>query len=128
MLTTAKVRPANGTGPNGLRGGRNNYSSKTAVGPWLESVGGPSGYIRGFSTSAFQTEAQSQQLGVVKKAPPLYGAGLPRAVDLRSPTTADTMDCNFKTSQWKTSTQAMLEQGVPIVSPLNSSVHFKLTN
>jgi hypothetical protein len=64
MISNKKhIRPPNGPGSNGLRGGRNVYSPKVAVGPWLETVGGPSGFHRGFTTQDFQTEAQCQQAG-----------------------------------------------------------------
>ena len=45
-------------GANGLRGGSNKYSSKTVIGEWLDDVGGPGLFKRGFSTSAFETEYQ----------------------------------------------------------------------
>jgi hypothetical protein len=34
-----KVRPQNGPGANGLRGGTNVYSTKTAIGTWMEEYG-----------------------------------------------------------------------------------------
>ena len=74
-----KPRPANGPGSNGLRGGIKSYSAKTTTGAWLEEYGGPALYKRGFTTSDFQTEAQFAQLGVVRKGPPGFGAGLPLA-------------------------------------------------
>ncbi len=106
MISTEKARPSNGPGANGLRGGRNIYCGKTAVGPWLDAVGGPSGYTRGFSTNSFQTEAQHQQLGVGRKPAPYFGAGLPKAVDIKSPTASDTLN-NGLTPDWKTTTSIM---------------------
>ena len=58
-----KQRPPNAPGPNGLRGGRNVYSLKTGVGNWIEDGGGASMYKRGFTTEAFETECQHQQIG-----------------------------------------------------------------
>ena len=65
------------TGANHLRGGGGVYSNKTAVGTWMEGVGGPSGYSRGYTTDEFLTEAQVAQMQGKKM--PKYGAGLPPA-------------------------------------------------
>jgi hypothetical protein len=110
MISNKKhIRPPNGPGPNGLRGGRNVYNSKTAVGPWLESVGGPSGYDRGFTTEAFQTEAQHQQLGAFKqKIATHYGAALPRTIEELTPTAADTLSSKSGLrNDWTTTTRNM---------------------
>ena len=45
-------------------------------------------YKRGFTTAAFETEAQHQQLGVVTKALPYFGAALPVEVEDKSPSPA----------------------------------------
>lgn len=75
------------TGANHLRGGAGVYSGKTAVGSWMDGVGGPSGYSRGYTTDEFMTEAQLQQLQGRKM--PKYGAALPPpsiALSDRTPT------------------------------------------
>lgn len=82
-----KNRPTNGPGANHLRGGAGVYSAKTAVGTWMEGVGGPSGYTRGYTTDEFLTEAQIAQMQGKKM--PKYGAGLPPpriALSDRTPT------------------------------------------
>ncbi len=78
-------RPPNGPGNNGLRGGPKNYSSKTAVGTWLEEWGGPQYYQRGFSSDDFTTECQHQQTGATLSPPKLYGAELQNIDKVRSP-------------------------------------------
>jgi len=72
----------NGPGSNGLRGGIKQYSPQVTTGPWLDTYGGPLGYKRGFTTSDFQTEAQHAQLGVIKRPPGPFGAGI-KVVDER---------------------------------------------
>lgn len=75
MSQSRKNRPINGPGANHLRGGVGIYSTKTAVGSWMDNVGGSSGYTRGFTTNEFLTEAQIAQMQgkrVLK-----YGAALP---------------------------------------------------
>lgn len=70
-----------------MRGGCGGYSAKTAVGSWMEGVGGPSGYSRGFTTDEFMTEAQVAQMQGKKMSK--YGAGLPPphiALSDRTPT------------------------------------------
>ncbi len=74
---SSKPRPANAAGPNGLRGGIKMYSTKTITGPWLEELGGPAGFKRGFTTVDYETECQHQQLGATLKPQPFYGSGLP---------------------------------------------------
>lgn len=86
-MQSRKNRPTNGPGANNLRGGTGVYSEKTAVGTWMEAVGGPSGYCRGFTTDEFLTEAQVAQLQGKKVAK--YGAALPPpriALSDRTPT------------------------------------------
>ena len=75
-----KPRPMDGPGANGLRGGKPNYpSGKTAIGVWLDSKGGPSGYKRGFHTDDFETEGQHAQKGAhFDHKNVLYGAELPK--------------------------------------------------
>jgi hypothetical protein len=69
-----------GPGANGLRGGKPNYpSGKTAIGVWLDSKGGPSGYKRGFHSDDFETEGQHAQKGAqFDHINLLYGAELPK--------------------------------------------------
>ena len=82
-----------GPGANGLRGGRGNYpSGKTAIGVWLDSKGGPSGYKRGFHTDDFETEGQHAQKGAqFDHINTLYGAELPKPEHLhrKPPKAAD---------------------------------------
>ena len=79
----AKPRPNKGPGANGLRGGANVYSNKTAIGSWMESYGGPGGYKRGFSSDEFMTEGQNQQYGTIgaNYTPELFGAPLPPRIN-----------------------------------------------
>lgn len=77
MSNKPKVRPPNGPGSNGMRGGLRIYSNKTTVGPWLDDLGGPGGYKRGFTTKEFETEAQHAQIGSNLARAPEFGAGLP---------------------------------------------------
>ena len=108
MIANKKVRPPNGPGPNGLRGGRNCYGGKTAVGPWLDSVGGPCGYNRGFTTDDYQTEAQKQQLGATQEKAPRFGAALPKAIVDPTPTAADTLSSKSGfVNDWSTTTTVM---------------------
>jgi hypothetical protein len=75
-------------GANGLRG-KKVYSAKTACGPWLDAVGGPQGYRRGFTSSDFVTEAQAQQTGaLISTRPKEFGAGISVPV-LKAQRTAD---------------------------------------
>ena len=108
MIANKKVRPPNGPGPNGLRGGRNTFSGKTAVGPWLDAVGGPSGYSRGFTTDDYQTEAQYQQLGAIQQKAPRFGAALPKSIVDQTPAAADTLSSKsgFQ-NDWSTTTTVM---------------------
>jgi hypothetical protein len=119
MINNKKQRPPNGPGSNGLRGGINLYSNKTAVGGWMDDVGGPSGYKRGFSTTDFQTEAQAQQLGATLKPVPYFGASLPHpsAIDGPESPLGGSREIN-KDSAWITNTQ-LLQRSV-----LNRVSHF----
>lgn len=106
-----KDRPANGTGPNGLRGGRNVYSLKTAVGNWIEDKGGSAMYKRGFHSDNFETECQHQQTGRNLQKTPLFGADLPvvfqeprKTRDIFNPAAGPQSD------SWQTNTQSMLKQ------------------
>ncbi len=47
MISRDKGRPDNTPGSNGLRGGKKEFSTKTALGHWMEEYGGPQGYKRG---------------------------------------------------------------------------------
>jgi hypothetical protein len=88
MIKARKQRPPNGPGANGLRGGTNLYSQKTAIHRWQDDIGGSISYRRGFTTSAFETESQHQQLGVSLKAPAYFGAALPIELEDNSPSSA----------------------------------------
>jgi len=102
----SKPRPANGTGPNGLRGGIKTYNSKTITGPWLEEIGGPAGFKRGFSSAEYETEAQHAQKGIMTTKPPEYGAALPDDKQLRVPVSPFRYDSNSK-EQFVTNTRLM---------------------
>jgi hypothetical protein len=89
-MTSVKPRPPNGPGSNGLRGGQNSFpSGKTAIGGWMDEVGGPQGYKRGFTTRDFETEAQLQQIGASMQRAAFYGAPLPESVYEATPSVAD---------------------------------------
>lgn len=109
VIMSSKPRPANAAGPNGLRGGIKMYSTKTITGPWLDELGGPAGYKRGFTTVDYQTECQHQQLGATLKQQPLYGAGLPdENVIGRATSPFSYEQTNSGTSSpWLTSSQLM---------------------
>lgn len=110
-----KPRPADGPGANGLRGGKNIYSSKTVIGNWLDEIGGPSFYKRGFSTEDFRTEQQMQQLGATLKPPQYYGAGIPHpnTVRLEPATTFDVFCPGGKSaSTWTTNSKATMDEGL----------------
>lgn len=83
---SSKPRPPNAAGSNGLRGGIKQYTPKTITGPWLEEIGGPSGFKRGFSSADYETEAQHAQKGVLAIKVGEYGAGLPGDKQLTLPT------------------------------------------
>lgn len=105
-----KLRPDNGPGSNGLRGGIKTYSPKTTTGPWMEEFGGPALYKRGFSTSEFQTEAQYAQSGVLGQSYSNFGSGLPlKEVVVKKTTTAELFNPSTTRSnqQWQTNTQIM---------------------
>lgn len=89
MIKARKQRPPNGPGANGLRGGTNLYpGGKTAIHRWQDDIGGPMSYQRGFTTNAFQTESQHQQLGATLKAPAYFGAALPVELEDKTPSSA----------------------------------------
>lgn len=97
-----KPRPENASGPNGLRGGIKQYSTKTTTGPWLEEIGGPQFYKRGFTTVDFETEAQHQQKGALFEKQRLYGSGLPLDPVILENHKANEND----TSHWQSVSQA----------------------
>ena len=99
MMTNRKQRPADGPGANGLRGGTNLYSTKTKIGRWQDDIGGPAAFKMGFHTSAFETEAQNQQLGATFLKPRFYGSELP---DVRDPS-------KTSPSIWETTAKQMSE-------------------
>jgi hypothetical protein len=84
-MKSRKQRPVNGPGANGLRGGTNLYSTKTTIARWLDDVGGPSAFKRGFNTPEFETEAQHQQCGATLKAPSYYGSELAKVDNTNKP-------------------------------------------
>ena len=83
MDKKVKYRPDNGPGANGLRGGKNVYSTKTTIGNWQDAVGGAGLFKRGFSTDDFETEGQHQQKGALQKEEPYFGSGVPMLETLR---------------------------------------------
>ena len=108
-MTDKKQRPPNAPGPNGLRGGRNVYSGKTAIGNWIEDAGGSQYFKRGFTTDSFETEAQHQQKGRSLKRPDYYGANLPETfVDPRTTNDVFNPPKGPQASNWQTTTQSML--------------------
>lgn len=119
-----KLRPANGPGANGLRGGRNVYpSGKTAVGVWLDEKGGPSGYKRGFTTQEFITEGQLQQMGATLERPPEFGAALPPVEHLgrKPPKAGDLFDPKYSgllQREWTTNTMRQYASGT---TPVNET-------
>lgn len=113
-----KLRPANGPGANGLRGGRNVYpSGKTAIGVWLDEKGGPSGYKRGFTTVEFITEGQLQQMGATLEKAPEFGAQLPppEHLDRKPPCAGDLFDPKYSgllERDWMTNTKRQYLSGI----------------
>ena len=102
MIKNRKQRPPNGPGANGLRGGTNLYSTKTAIHRWQDDVGGPMAYKRGFTTQAFETEAQFQQKGATLRQQPHFGAALPVELEDKSPSSA----------LWESSAHAGMKTGM----------------
>ena len=118
-----RARPPNAPGPNGLRGGRNVYSLKTAVGNWIEDTGGSNYYKRGFSSDAFETECQHQQKGRSAQKAGQFGAGLPDSF-VRPRDTVDIFNppAGPQDDSWETNTQNMLKNaGTRVVSYVNCS-------
>jgi len=124
-----KPRPVDGTGSNGLRGGKQLYSNKTALGGWLDDVGGPSGFQRGFHSEDFVTTSQQQQQGVIvarKGGQQRYGAALPAAIETKPPSVADIFqNSGNKKHEWTTTTRNMMSRAgeqVPVYNlPTTSS-------
>jgi hypothetical protein len=103
-----KPRPPNAAGPNGLRGGIKQFQPKTITGPWLEELGGPAGYKRGFTNADYETEAQHQQLGAFKQKFPDFGAGLPDEIQLNRPTSPFKYEnTKYEVSPWLTNSMLM---------------------
>jgi hypothetical protein len=97
-MSKRDIRPPDGPGANGLRGGRGAYpSGKTAIGVWLDSKGGPSGYKRGFHSGDYETECQHQQKGAQFGSSEFFGAELPPKEHLhrKPPCSADLFDSNY---------------------------------
>jgi hypothetical protein len=88
-MINKKARPVNGPGNNGLRGGTKLYSTKTFQGNFIDDVGGPEGFKRGFHNEDYMTEQQNQQMGRTLKFDRLYGADLPLESKLKPRTTTD---------------------------------------
>lgn len=105
-----RERPPDGPGSNGLRGGKNSYSLKTAHGNWIEDYGGSSMYKRGFTTDNYETECQHQQTGRSMCKDPEFGANLPRRyIDPRTTTDVFNPPAGPQSDTWETNTQAMLK-------------------
>lgn len=98
-----KPRPLDGPGANGLRGGKNIYSSKVCIGGFIEDVGGPAMYSKGFTNADFDTEntRYGQTHSSLK-----YGAGLPVKVSVEKPSTFDVFAPakELTSSTWQTTT------------------------
>jgi len=108
-----RERPPDGPGANGLRGGRNIYSLKTANGNWIEDCGGSDCYKRGFTSDNFQTEGQHQQTGRSLQKDPEFGAALPRNyADSRTTTDVFNPPNGPQGSSWETNTQLMMKSTV----------------
>ena len=71
----------------------------------MDDVGGM--YKRGFSTGDFQTEAQSQQLGIYKKPSATYGAGIPISTKSLATCVADIFEVPIEGSRWTTTSKLM---------------------
>lgn len=110
-MSHQKPRPNDGPGANGLRGGKNVYSSKTAINSWLEEHAALStGYRRGFTTPEFETEAQHAQLGVIAKPIPKFGSAV--IAPARKANTKDSyqsVDAN-PNETWKSNYNIMTEE------------------
>ncbi len=109
-MSNQKPRPNDGPGANGLRGGKNVYSSKTAINSWLDEHAATTGYRRGFTTSDFETEAQHAQLGVVTKPVARFGSGIvapPSKVSTKD--SYKSADANLEET-WKTNYHVMNEE------------------
>jgi hypothetical protein len=104
----SKPRPPNAAGPNGLRGGIKTYNPKTITGAWLEEIGGPAGFRRGFTSPDYETEAQHQQLGGFKQKFADFGGELPDDKQLKRPSSPFKYDFPTSEDPWKTNTQMML--------------------
>lgn len=110
-MSSTKPRPPDGPGANGLRGGNNSYSLKTAMGGWIEDVGGAKEYKRGFTSKEFITECQHQQTGYNLKQSPEFGAGLPQRMALpRTSTEMFHPPSGPSTETWQTNTQVMIKR------------------
>lgn len=91
-------------------GGPKVYSTKTAVGSWIENAGGPGGYHRGFTTQEYITEAQHQQNGDKKVR--IYGSGLPLDQEVEHPRMVKDLfhpKEGPNSKDWKSSNQVMME-------------------
>lgn len=104
-----KNRPQNGPGANNLRGGPRVYNNRTAIGGWIENVGGASGFQRGFTTEDFLSTSQEQQLGGQKLKP--FGANIPRIDVVANPRTGKDLfhpRTGPGTDSWKSSSREMM--------------------
>ena len=129
-----KPRPMDGPGANGLRGGRGAYpSGKTAIGVWLDSKGGPSGYKRGFHSSDFETEGQHAQKGFGGSGKDeLFGSELPnpehlhrkppKAGDLFNPLYSGTPKLDYMTN----ATTQFADVGKKVSHPCRRQTAFRL--
>lgn len=106
-MASRKARPQNGPGNNGLRGGAKIYSTKTFNGNFIDDVGGPEGFKRGFHHEDYTTEQQHQQTGRTNKNDPYYGANLTTEEKLKPKSTADIFSpgTGMQSSEWRTNTQ-----------------------
>lgn len=106
-------RPPDGPGANGLRGGRNSYSLKTANGNWIEDCGGSKFYKRGFTTDNFQTECQHQQTGRSLTKDAEFGAALPASYsDMRTTTDVFNPPSGPQGNTWESNSQQMMKSTI----------------
>ena len=121
-MNNRRERPPDGPGANGLRGGKNCYSLKTANGNWIEDYGGASCYKRGFTSDKFETEGQHAQTGRSLTRDPEFGAGLPKKfIDPRTTNDVFNPPAGGQEGQWETNTQTMMKNttGVRVLQSTN---------
>ncbi len=83
---------------------------------YIDDVGGPQGFKRGFHHEDYMTEQQHQQSGYDNKVDPFYGADLPLASALRPRESKDTISPvgGMQSKDWATNTQLTTGQYKPL--------------